>query len=175
MSKENSSGLWGSLSCSCPDSSSVYSWKWISYQPGQAVTITFESQVKPDLTSNSCAPCSFISETKSAIGRGMRGGKFFLESVTSVGHSSSGGKPITLKWHIIFNETDILWIIYQYFSLSGKYDGKIFVTHSKIFPSWSTSDSPQNNGLIKTKQLFWGMNTFTQADQSPHAMCHFYQ
>lgn len=64
-----------------------------------------------NLTSNSWAPCSFISGTKSVIGRGKRGGKFFLESVTSVGHSSSGGKPMTLKSHIIFSERARIWII----------------------------------------------------------------
>lgn len=58
---------------------------------------SFNFNSKQSLTSKSCAPCSSISGTKSVIGRGKRGGKFFLESVTSVGHSSSGGKPITLK------------------------------------------------------------------------------
>ena len=67
----------------------------MNYHVWWSVSLIFNS--KRSLTSKSCAPCSSISGTKSVIGRGKRGGKFFLESVTSVGHSSSGGKPITLK------------------------------------------------------------------------------
>lgn len=31
---------------------------------------------------------------------------------------------------------------------------EVFVTHSKIFPSWSTSESPQNNGLNRQRLYF---------------------
>jgi len=74
------------------------------------------------------------------IGRGKRGEKCFLERVTSVGHSSSGGKPITLKRHSFqYNKYNMNHPVKKIW--------KLFVTHSKSFPSWSTSDSPQNKGL----------------------------
>lgn len=65
------------------------------------------------LTCSSWAPCSLISDTKSVIGRGVRGAKFFLDSVTSVGHSSSGGRPISLKPHVHSN-TATTWIVFLY-------------------------------------------------------------
>lgn len=84
------------------------------------------------------------------MGRGKRGEKVFLESVTSVGHSSSGGKPITLKWHNFQLNRYNMNHLPVYLLESGKL-WNYFLTHSKIFPSWSPSDSPQNKGLTDRK------------------------
>lgn len=72
-------------------------------------------------------------------------GKFFLDSVTSVGHSSSEGKPMTLK-------VQMSWIQKVIYSINSqqKKVTKPIGTHLIIFPSWSTSDSPQNKGLTDT-------------------------
>lgn len=86
-----------------------------------------------------------ISGTKSVIGLGETEGKFFLDSVTSVGHSSSEGKPMTLKLQKV--------LLKRYFTQSTpntKNVTKPIGTHLIIFPSWSTSESPQNKGLTDT-------------------------
>lgn len=78
------------------------------------------------------------------MGLGETEGKFFLDSVTSVGHSSSEGKPMTLKLQILFK---------RHFTQSTpntKNVTKPIGTHLIILPSWSTSDSPQNKGLTDT-------------------------
>ena len=92
------------------------------------------SRPKPNLTSKSCVPCSSISETNSVMGRGSSEGKCFLESVTSVGHSSSDGRPITLKPKSIVSEPAAGWIIHQYDSSSSKRDGRCLLLTQKSFP-----------------------------------------
>lgn len=80
------------------------------------------------------------------MGLGETEGKFFLDSVTSVGHSSSEGKPMTLELHtVLFKKR-----LYAINSRHGKNVTKPIGTHLIIFPSWSTSDSPQNKGLRDT-------------------------
>ena len=57
----------------------------------------------------------------------MRGGNVFLEILTSVGHSSSGGKPITLKGHGAFNETGITLNNYAYYGSQFMKYGSLFM------------------------------------------------
>ena len=130
--------------CSCPGFKAAYHLKM-----NKQVWWCFRGWWQT-LTSSSCAPFSLISGTKSVIGPGKRGGKFFLERETSVGHSSSGGKPITLKKQLIFSETRLFWICIEAVHLFAMTVMNVMSrakTHSRIFPSWSTSDSPQNKGL----------------------------
>lgn len=96
-----------SSTLTCCNPGNFFEVSWVSRKSRVAFRLTCWAAVTwhPHhwhLTSSSCAPCSFISGTKSVIGRAEKAGKCFLEIVTPVGHSSSGGRPITLQWHIQF-------------------------------------------------------------------------
>lgn len=92
-----------------------------------------------------------ISGTKSVIGLGEADGKFFLDSVTSVGHSSSEGKPMTLTFGKEEKKRDRDLAFHLSASAGKKTNAtRTIETHLMIFPSWSTSDSPQNKGLADT-------------------------
>lgn len=125
------------------------------------------------LTSSSFAPCSFISGTKSVIGRAVTGGKFFLDSLTSDGHSSSSGNPMTLKGHVTIIETRITHLIRSFSEINVLERWYSLKNLPQLVHFWfSTEQRPDRQVTAQLKAWNWLLEVILVLyTHHPHINC----